>query len=252
MNPLVNQALGALGGPQTLNVLGQELSLQVAPSQLAFDPSGATAAMDMTVAIAGGEASPGFVYTANGDPTVDPSTGPSTGFQLGIADDLINELLAEAQAAGMLDLTVPATGGSFDAAQLHMVLPPAISADAGDGQLHIVLGDIQTTYTDHGAPVARVAISATVDLSVVSSGGSTVALQLAPPQIHVDVLDDLPNLTGLDASDLSHSSVAVLGTQVAAIAQLLAAVPLPEIAGVTVTDLSVGADRGYVMVRGAL
>src|ERR1043166_459679 len=41
MGPLVNLALGALGGPQQLDVMGKKLDMQVAPSTIAFDPTGA-------------------------------------------------------------------------------------------------------------------------------------------------------------------------------------------------------------------
>lgn len=248
MGPLVNQALGALGGPQQLAILGSQLTLQVAPAAISFDAAGAVVAMDLTVALAGGEASPGFLYTANGTPALDPTRG----FQLGVADDLVNELLAEAQAAGLLDLSVPVTGGTFDAAQLHMALPPVLSADAATGKLHIVLGDIAATYTSHGAPVARAAINATVDLDIAPAGDKTVKLELAPPQIHVDITDDLPNLTGFDDADLAHASVAVLGSQIDAISQLLVAIPVPAIGGLQARDLSIGADAGYLMVAGQL
>jgi len=248
MGPLINQALGALGGPQQVEILGNQLTIQVAPAAIAFDPAGAVVALDLTVALAGGDASPGFLHTASGTPTLDPRQG----FQLGIADDLVNELLAEAQAAGLLDLSLPVTGGSFDGAQLHLALPPMLTADAQSGKLHIVLGDLAATYTSHGAPVARAAINATVDLDVAPAGGSVVKIELAPPQIHVDITGDLPNLTGLDDADLADASVAVLGAQIDAITQLLVAIPVPAIGGLKARDLSIGGGDGYVLVAGQL
>jgi len=247
MNPLVNQALGALAGPLQLEVLGKQLSLQVAPSQVVFDPSGAVMALNISVLLAGSASSPGFLYTANGTPTMDPGQG----FQLGIADDLANEIIAEAHASGLLDLTLPEPGGSFDAAELHMGLPPLISANASDGKMHVVLGDMIATYTNHGTPVGKVAINATVDLEIVSAGnGASVALQLGAPEIHVDVLDDIPNLTGVDTEDLSAASIAVLGVQIETITKLLVEIPIPAIAGLQMRDLSIDADDGYVMVNG--
>ena len=248
MNPLMNQALGALGGPQQLDVLGKQLDLQVAPSTISFTPSGALVAMNLKVALAGSEASPGFIYTDSGAPTMDPGHG----FQLGLADDLANELMAEAQAAGMLDLTIPQAGGTFDAAQIHMTLPPMISADASDGQLRLVLGDMQASYTSHGTPLAKASISAKVDLEISPLvNGTSVAVQLGTPEIHVDLLDDTDNGTGLDGQALSNATAAILGAQLDAMARLLVAIPLPAIAGLEVRDLSIGSDRGYVMVKGA-
>jgi len=248
MNPLMNQALGALGGPQQLDVLGKKLDLQVAPSTISFTPSGALVAMNMKVLLAGGESSPGFIFTDNGAPTMDPGHG----FQLGLADDLANEMLAEAKASGMLDLSLPEAGGTFDTAQIHMTLPPMISADASDGQLRLVLGDMQATYTNHGTPVARASINARVDLKIIPLvNGTSVALQLGTPEIHVDVLDDTDNVTGLEDKALSNATTATLGAQIDAISKLLVAIPVPAIAGLQVTDLSLGSDNGYVMVKGA-
>ncbi|HEX2689871.1 MAG TPA: hypothetical protein VHN14_24800 [Kofleriaceae bacterium] len=248
MNPLMNQALGALAGPQELDVLGKKLTLQVAPSTLAFDPTGALVAINMKVLLAGSESSRGFLFTANGAPAMDPSHG----FQIGLADDLANEVLAEAQAAGVLDLTIPESVGAFDAAQLHMTLPPMISADAGDGQLRLVLGDMLATFTSHGAPMARAAISATLDLQVSPlPNGTSVAVQLGTPELHVDPIDDLANLTGLDDKTLANATTAVLAAQVASISKLLVAIPIPAVAGLQVRDLSIGSDSGYVMVKGA-
>jgi hypothetical protein len=160
--------------------------------------------------------------------------------------------MAEAQAAGMLDLTIPQAGGTFDAAQIHMTLPPMISADASDGQLRLVLGDMQASYTNHGMPLAKASISAKVDLEISPlANGTSVAVQLGTPEIHVDLLDDTDNVTGLDGQALSNATAAILGAQLDAMSRLLVAIPLPSIAGLQVRDLSIGSDRGYVMVKGA-
>jgi Glucodextranase, domain B len=248
MNPLMNQALGALSGPQQLAVLGKNLTMQVAPSTVSFTPTGALIAMNMKMLIAGGEASPGFIYTDNGAPSMDPDHG----FQIGLADDLANELLAEAKAAGALDLTLPEAVGTFDAAQIQMTLPPMISADASDGALRLVLGDMLATFTSHGTPVAKAAISAKLDLQVSPlPNGTSVAIQLGTPELHVDTLDDVDNATGFDDKTLAKATTAVLGAQIDSISKLLVAIPIPAVAGLQVSDLSIGSDNGYVMVKGA-
>jgi hypothetical protein len=247
MNPLMNQALGALGGPQQLPVLGKMLDLQVAPSTIAFDASGALVAMNMKVMLAGSEASPGFIFTNNGAPSMDPGHG----FQLGLADDLANELLAEVSASGMLDLSVAVPGGLFDSARIRLTLPPMISADAADGELRLVLGDVMATFTNHGTTVGKAAINAKVDLKVTPTvNGSGVALQLGTPEIHINVLDDVANVTGFSDTELASASSAVLGAQIQAVSQLLVSIPLPAIAGLSVENLSLGSDNGYVMVQG--
>src|SRR5207244_12685259 len=97
-----------------------QLTMQVAPTAIAFDAGGALLSMSMSALLAGSEASPGYIYTDNGNPAMDAAHG----FQLGIADDLVNELLAEVQATGALDLTMAKPTQAFDAAQIHLTLPP--------------------------------------------------------------------------------------------------------------------------------
>jgi len=253
MGPLVNQALGALAGPQTLPVLGHQLTMQVAPSSVSFTPAGGLVEIDMKALLAGSEASPGFIFTANGSPAMDPTFG----FQLGLADDLANELLAELTAVGALNLSVPQNVGVFDTVQIQMTLPPMISADAsdgqGNGQMRLMLGDMLATFTSHGAPVGKAAINARVELKIATGpGGGSVALQLGTPEIHVDTLDDVPNTTGLNGQDLASATAVGLGAQIDAISQLLVAIPVPSIAGLSFRNLSLTGDDGYVLVSGQL
>jgi hypothetical protein len=247
MNPLMNMALGALAGPQQLDVLGKRLEIQVAPSAISFAPSGAVLAMNMRALLAGSEASPGFIYTDNGSPAMEAGRG----FQLGVADDLVNELMAELQAVGALDLTMAKPTQAFDATQLHLTLPPMISADAADGTMRLVLGDVLATFTSRGTPVARAAINARVDLEIAAAiNGGSVLLQLGEPEIHVTTLDDIANATGIADDDLAQATAASLRLELAKLTTLLAAIPLPAIAGLSVRDVSLGSDDGYVMLNG--
>lgn len=251
MGPLVNQALGALAGPQTLPVLGHQLTMQVAPSSVSFTPAGGLVEIDMKALLAGSESSPGFIFTANGSPAMDPTFG----FQLGLADDLANELLAELAAVGALNLSVPQDVGVFDTVQIQMTLPPMISADPSDGtgEMRLMLGDMLATFTSHGAPVGKAAINARVELKIApGAGGSSVALQLGTPEIHVDTLDDVANTTGLSGQDLASATAVGLGAQIDTISKLLVAIPVPSIAGLSFRNLSLTGDDGYVLVSGQL
>lgn len=253
MGPLVNQALGALAGPQTLPVLGHQLTMQVSPSAVNFTPAGGLVEIDMKALLSGSESSPGFIFTTNGSPAMDPTFG----FQLGLADDLANELLAELAAVGALDLSVPQNVGVFDTVQIQMALPPMISADTtggqGNGPMRLMLGDMLATFVSRGTPVGKAAINAKVDLQISpGSGGGSVVLQLGTPEIHVDTLDDIPNTTGLTGPDLANATAAGLGAQIDAISKLLVAIPVPSIAGLSFRNLSLGGDDGYVLVSGQL
>src|SRR4029434_912066 len=116
----------------------------------------------------------------NGDPAMDAGHG----FQLGVADDFVNELMAELQAVGALDLTMAKPTQAFDTTQIHMTLPPMISADATDRTMRLVLGDLFATFTNRGTPVAKAAINAKVELKIAAAiNGGSVLLQLGTPEI---------------------------------------------------------------------
>jgi hypothetical protein len=247
MEPMMNKALGGLAGPQTLDVAGKQLTVQVDPTLIAFDPTGAYIALDTKMMIAGSESSPGFIYTDNGVPALDPGNG----MMLGLADDLANEMMAEFSAIGMLNLQMPAAGGTFDGTAIQMSLPPMISADPADGKMKVILGDMIATYTSGGQPVAKAAINATIDLKIVpAANGYGVALQLGTPTIHATILDDIANVSHFTDSDLAHATESSLNAQISALSKLLTSIPLPAVAGVQMRNLSVGSDDGYVVMKG--
>ena len=247
MEPMMNKALGGLDGPQMMDVMGKTLHMEVDPTTIDIDSSGALVTLSTKVLLAGSESSPGFIFTDNGMPTMDSGTG----MQIGLADDLANEMMAEVTAIGMLNLSVPAHGGSFDNTSIAMTLPPMISADPADGKMKVILGDMMATYTDHGTPVAKAAISAAIELKVVpASSGFGIALELGTPVTHVDVLDDIANTTRMTGQDLAKATEVGLAAQVTALGKLLSSIPLPAVAGVQMRNMSIGSDDGYVMVRG--
>ncbi len=249
MKPVMNMAFGALAGPQVLDVLGHKLDVQVQPAEVYFDVNGATVVMDMKMLIEGTEGAKGFIYTENGLPSLDPGKG----FQLGLADDLANQMMGQAMALGLLNLKMPTAGGTFDNADIQMTLPPMISADPADGKMKVILGDMMSTFTYQGTPVGKAAINATIDLKIESANnGYGVAVQLGKPQIDVTVVDDIANATRLEDEDLQKAVEVCLTAQIASISKLLTGIPLPQVAGLQMRNLSVGADDGYVMVKGTL
>ncbi len=247
MEPMMNQAMGALAGPKTMIVLGKELTMEVVPTDISFDVTGGVVAMDTSLSIKGAEAAK-FVFTPNGRPSLDPSRG----FQIGLADDFANQMLAEAVALGLLNLSMPTEGGPFDTTSIAMSLPPMISADPVDGKLRVIIGDMMATFLDHGTPVGKAAISVKLDLEIKpAAGGFGVEIVLGKPDVNVNVLDDIENTTRLSPEQLSRAVSAVITAQVSAMSTLLRAIPLPSVAGLQMKNLSVGSDSGYVMVNGS-
>jgi len=249
LEPLVNQALGALAGPQQVDVLGNKLHLQASPSAITLTPAGALVAMNLTAMIEGSEASPGYIFTNNGVPAMDVSHG----FQLGLADDLVNELLAEIHALGVLDLRVQQDFGPFDAAQFKLTMPPMISANTGDGAMRLVIGDMLVTFSQHGAPVVKAAINAQVDLKIAPAANAReVALQLGAVDLRINLLDDAAGTAGVSDDDLFSATSDGIALQLDSLSQLLITVPVPSVAGIQLEHLSIGADSGYVVMAGQI
>ena len=247
MEPMMNSALGGLAGPQTVDVMGKTLTMEVDPTAIDIDNTGALITLDTKMLIKGTEGSKGFIFTDNGMPNMDPGNG----FQLGLADDLANEMMAEMKETGLLNLNMPAKGGTFDNTAIAMTLPPMISADPADGKLKLILGDMIATFQDHGTPVAKAAINASIELKVVpAANGYGVALQLGKPTALVTVLDDIANATRLTDKDLSTATQDCLGAQIAAVSKLLVNIPLPAVAGLQMRNMSLDSDDGYVMLKG--
>jgi hypothetical protein len=249
MEPMMNKALGGLAGPQSVNVMGKTLTMEVDPTAIDIDGNGAMISLSTKMLIAGSESSPGFIFTDNGLPSLDAGNG----FALGLADDLTNEMLAEVKTTGLLNLSMPAEGGSFNETAMEMSLPPLLSADPADGKMKVVIGDMMATFKNNGTPVARAAINASIDLQIVpASNGYGVAIQLGKPTANVDVLDDIANTTRMTNEDLGTATEVCLAAQVDAISKLLVAIPMPSIAGLQMKNVSLGADDGYVMLKGEI
>jgi len=249
IGPLVNQALGALAGPQQIDLLGKKLHFQVSPSAVAFSPKGAVVTLNLGVLIEGSEVSPGYIFTSNGAPAMDGSHG----IQLGLADDLVNELLAEVHALGLLDLKLNHDFGVFDTAQFKLTMPPMISANNKNGAMRLVLGDMIAAFSKQGSPVVSAAVNAQIDLKIAPAGdGRMVALQLGAAAVQVNLLDGTANPMGLTGDDLAGATSQAIAVQTDSLSKLLITIPVPAIAGIQLTNLSLGADSGYVMVSGQI
>ncbi len=244
LEPMLNQALGALAGPQRIAVMGKMLEIEASPNTITFSRDGALVTMNIKAKLAGSEVSPGFIFTPNGTPTMNVGSG----IHLGLADDLINEMLAEVHALGLLDIHIEDNFGLFDVADIKLAAPPMISANNDDGAMRLVLGDMIATFTDHGKPLLKAAVNASVDLEI--QRGTTaqeIALQFGKVRAFVNILDDSEAAAG---DDLSGAATAGIGIQLDKLSKFLITVPIPSVAGVTLDSLALRADNGYVVVSG--
>jgi hypothetical protein len=249
MQPMLNRALGALAGPKKLMVAGKTIDIQIAPSAINFTDAEGDVTLDTSILIEGAENSNGYVYTDNGTPMMSPGDG----LQLGIADDLANEMMSQFSALGMINITQPVQGGTFDAMNIKPTIPPMISADPSDGKMRVVLPDMDATFLLAGKPVAKASLNVQLDVQITpTNDGNGIAVQLGDPVVYLDVLDDIPNATNLTPQDMQTSIQLGLSGQIASLSALLGSLPLPQIAGLQMHNVSVGSETGYVMVKATL
>lgn len=251
IQPLITEALGALGGPQRFNVLGKQLDLQASPSAVTFSRAGALVSINLAAKIGGSQASAGYIFTPNGTPAMNVGAG----VQVGLADDLVNELLAQIHGIGLLDLHLKQDFGVFDTADIKLTVPPMISANSPDGALRLVLGDMIASFSDDGKEIIRAAVNAQVDLQVLrGTEAQEIALQFGKIRLFVNILDPMTNgevgAAGEDQPELSGAAAAGIGLQLDSLSQFLIKVPVPSVAGVTLDSLALRADSGYVVVSG--
>jgi hypothetical protein len=248
MGPMINKAFGAAAGVKTVDVMGHKLDVEVFPADVYFDPAAAHIVLSTRMKVQGTEASKGFVFTPNQALDLNPANG----FKIGFADDAANQLLSGVTAAGMLNISQPAPGGCFDTVAISAAIAPMISADPKDGRMKLIAGDMTMTFLQNGKAVATAALNVKMDVKVVGNGGS-VSIDLGKPEVFINVVDDQQaNLTGFSNEDLQKLVGLSLGHQIEIIKGLMNNIPIPAMGGVSVKNLSVGGDSGYVVISGSM
>jgi hypothetical protein len=249
LEPLINKALGALGGPKQLDVLGKTVTLEGSFSEVKFSNAGALASLSLQARIGGSESSPGYIFTPNGTPSLEMGHG----IQLALADDLLNDMLAQVHALRVLDLHLEGDFGLFDSAKIELMLPPMISANTGDGSVRLVLGDMIATVANDGATLVRAAINAQVDVAIDrGTNASEIALRFGKVHLVVNLLDDPANPSEISPAELAGAANAGIGLQLDSLREILVTVPAPTVAGVTLDNLSLHGDRGYLVGSGQI
>lgn len=243
MGPMVQQAIAGVHiGPQTLSLLGKDVTVEVAAAGVGFDETGAEIALDSKITVAGSDRK--FLFTED---QVPPSRG-ANGFQLAVADDTMNQLLTGFWAAGGLDLTIPKNLGNYDAITLEAKLPPIVTAGP-EGTLHITMPDLIAHLTNRGDEITVVAMNVDMGLKVQPnpSNPNIAQLSIEPPRIVADVISDL---SGMPDESIENLLPFMIDHELQTFAPLLAAVPIPAVAGIRVSNLSIGTTGGYVTVAG--
>jgi hypothetical protein len=252
ITPYIENTLSGLNNTKTVDVLGTPVDIQISPSDIAFDVSGAIVKLDTQLRAHGDSATPGFVFVANQVPAMDTSHG----FELALADDAANQLVTSLWSAKGLDKTLDLTTGPYgdigklyDSVALQTMVPPYVDASNASA-LKLTIGDMMATFSLAGSPVTAVCINAEVDLKVTSDTAG-LRLDVGMPTTYVDILDE--NIEG--ANQLSNAQFEAitsfaLGRIIAYGSGAVGAVPLPSVGGVQMSNVAIGEQTGYVVVSG--
>lgn len=252
--PSLNTAFAGLNKTDSVTVLGRTIDITVKPATIDFSSAGAIVGLDTTLRAEGDSKSPGFVSIPSTPPVMDASQG----FQLAVAQNAANQLFGSLWASGGLDQNIDLSNGSYgnlgtlyNAVDVTTAVPPFVDA-TGDG-LVLTIGDLLGSFQNNGDVVTSVAINAQVDLKVTSDATGAMKLDVGTPTVYVDVDD-----TGVDgANELSNEQFqAILSFALSRVIAVgsgsVGAIPLPSVGGVSVTNLTIGEQTGYVVVQGAV
>ena len=248
--PMLNNALAGLNNTKTMNVLGTMVDIDVKPDDIQFSSEGAVVILDTSLRARGDSGT--FVFTDNTVPAMDLSHG----FQMAVADDAANQLFTSLWSAKALDQSIDLQNGSYgdigklyDSVQISAAVPPFVDA-SGDG-LVLTVGDLVATFRNSDEVVTEVAINAQVDLQVVKGQDGALRFDVGTPTTYVDVLDE--NVEG--ANQLSNAQFEAitsfaLSRVIAVGSGSVGAIPLPSVGGVSVNNLTIAEQTGYLVVDG--
>lgn len=195
--PLLEETLAGLDPSFSTEVLGAPVDLAFSFADAEVDADGIVLALDLDVSIpeVTDHPSVGYLTAAYGEPDVDTRADLAAA----ISDDLLNRLLFEAWAGGVLALTMSTDDGSLEplllaalkaeegTVQVDAVLPPVIVER--DGGLLAQVGELMITVDTPGGELGEhivIALAGDIPLEVVVEDGELV-LELGDPTLVFEV-----------------------------------------------------------------
>jgi hypothetical protein len=250
-------------GEFVATVLGEQIKFGILPTIVDFSTEGGLIMADGNVQAVDGK-NVGYLST----PTPAPKFGAlgDQGFSVAVADDFLNQAFAASWASGAMEKAVAyekedsagsgPLGLPIDKVQVSLLLPPVVSATNPDG-VNLVIGDLILDIIrktgDEEQVVTRLAVSGQLEVSVSTQDSTRLRFNTNEPKLHVDFLED--GVTG--SNPFNHEQLETLvgfvaGRIVGATDDLIGTVPLPNFAGIQVTDPIFEPRGGYVAVTGAI
>jgi hypothetical protein len=197
--PLLDELLSSLDLSLELDLLGTPVAVEAEFSSATIDYDGLQLGVDMRVDMPG-DATTGWAgYLTTG--AVEPELDRSAPIALSVSDDMMNAVLFEAWAAGVLELTLSTDDGSLDSFMLaplkaeegtiavSAALPPVILEQ--QGELVAQLGGLGVSVATPGGELGEqldLAIAGGLALDVLIDG-EELKLNLGTPDLVLTVTD---------------------------------------------------------------
>ncbi len=239
--PLLDDTLSGLDPSYSTELMGLEVDIEFAFAQADIDSDGIQLALDLDVAVppTGAKSAPGFLGADLGTPDIDTHADVAGA----ISDDLLNRVLFEAWAGGLLDMKLSTRDGSLEPIMLaplgvtegtievEALLPPVIVEN--DGALEAQIGELLVTIDAKGSKLGDhvvASVNVFVGLDVEIADGALV-LALGEPRLSFMVRENTEGvsnetMTNLLAEALPIDSILVLLGDFS--------FPLPELYGIVI------------------
>jgi hypothetical protein len=252
--PIADKAIaGLVAKPVNTSLLGKDMTITVAPSNVKITPEELYVGLATTVRVTGGEG--GTFLTTDVDFSSTSMAAPH-GLGVAIDDDIVNQLFAGLWSADAFEPTVtidsiPALGALLDddarTMAISMSLPPTVSTDTGE--LVLSVGDMIISVRDEaGAEVHRIAVSLKTTLAAEPSQSGNILLTVGAPTVFAQVLANSEAveepLTGEHVEALVTGAWGLVGSKAD---DALGKLPMPTIAGIQLGAPTVEAATGFVV-----
>ncbi|MBM4369602.1 MAG: hypothetical protein FJ102_25560, partial [Deltaproteobacteria bacterium] len=250
---LLDETLAGLDPSYTTELMGLEVQIEFAFAKAEIDRDGLQLALDLDVAVppTGTKSAPGFLGADMGTPDVDTEADVAGA----ISDDLLNRVLYEAWAGGLLDMTLSTADGSLEplmlvplgvtegSIEVEALLPPVVVEN--DGELEAQIGELLVTIDAKGSKLGdhlKASVNVFVGLEVEIEDGELV-LSLGEPRLSFMVRE-----TSHDVSNETMTNVLEEALPIDSILALLGdfAFPLPELYGIRLDKGTASRDESGV------
>ena len=191
--PLLDETLSGLDPSFSTELMGLSVDLAFEFAKVDIDDDGVALNLDMDVVIpsTGDHAGPGYLGADLGSPDLDTHADVSGA----VSDNLLNRMLYEAWAGGLLDIRLSTDDGSLSALMLaplkategtitvNALLPPVVVER--EGELQAQMGELIVNIDTPGGALGdhlQAAVNAFVPLEIVVEGGE-LTLKLGTPEV---------------------------------------------------------------------